>query len=171
MGRNSTEPSSEPTVVPQLLDALPTEQANPRTADLDRLDTLGVIGRIGDEDAGVAAAVRAAWPEIAAAVEIALERWRRGGRIVLFGAGTSGRLATLDAAELIPTYGTPPERYLARIAGGREALWRPVEGVEDDRADGAASAGDLRPDDLALGIAASGRTPWVIAALVGTPVQ
>jgi N-acetylmuramic acid 6-phosphate etherase len=165
MGRHTTDPSVEPTVALHPLDALPTELPNPRTTDLDRLDTLDILGRIGDEDVGVAAAVRAARPEIAAAVELALERWRRGGRIVLFGAGTSGRLATLDAAELIPTYGTPAERYLARIAGGREALWRPVEGVEDDRADGAANAGDLGPDDLALGIAASGRTPWVIAAL------
>src|SRR5881409_3650859 len=74
------------------LDALPTERPNPRTADLDRLDTLGVLGRIGDQDATVAAAVRAALPEIAGAVDLALERWRRGGRIVLFGAGTSGRL-------------------------------------------------------------------------------
>jgi N-acetylmuramic acid 6-phosphate etherase len=153
-----------PTETP-LLDLLPTEQPNPRTADLDRLDTLGVLNRIADEDATVAAAVRRALPEIARAVDLALERWRRGGRIVLFGAGTSGRLATLDAAELIPTYGTPPERYLARTAGGREALWRPVEGAEDDRADGASAASDLSPDDLAFGIAASGRTPWLIAAL------
>ncbi|HEV8635708.1 MAG TPA: N-acetylmuramic acid 6-phosphate etherase, partial [Chloroflexota bacterium] len=125
----------------------------------------GVLNRIADQDATVAAAVRRALPEVARAVDLALERWRRGGRIVLFGAGTSGRLATLDAAELIPTYGTPPERYVARIAGGREALWRPVEGAEDDRAAGAGAAGDLTANDLAFGIAASGRTTWVIAAL------
>src|SRR5919197_5960979 len=136
------------------LDSLPTERPNPRTADLDRLDTLGILERINDEDQRVAPAVRAALPQLAQAVELAVERWRRGGRIVLFGAGTSGRLAALDAAELGPTYSSPPERYVARIAGGREALWRPVEGAEDDRAAGARAAADLTADDLAFGIAA-----------------
>jgi N-acetylmuramic acid 6-phosphate etherase len=146
-------------------DRLPTEQPNPRTVDLDKLDALGVLTRINDEDATIALAVRRVLPEIAKAVDLAEHRWRQGGRIVLFGAGTPGRLATLDAAELIPTYSSPPDRYLARIAGGREALWRPVEGAEDNAADGARAAADLTADDLAFGITASGRTPWVIAAL------
>jgi N-acetylmuramic acid 6-phosphate etherase len=147
------------------LDRLPTEQANPRTADLDRLDTLGVLTRLNDEDATVAGAVRAALPAVAEAVELALARWRRGGRVVLFGAGTSGRLAMLDAAELPPTYGAPRDRYLARMAGGAGAFQAAREGAEDDPADGASAAADLGLADLAFGIAASGRTPWVLGAL------
>jgi N-acetylmuramic acid 6-phosphate etherase len=98
-------------------------------------------------------------------VDLAVERWRRGGRIVLFGAGTSGRLAALDAAELGPTFGVPPDRYVARIAGGVSAFQTPAEGAEDDVASGRAAAGDLGRLDVAFGIAASGRTPWVLAAL------
>jgi N-acetylmuramic acid 6-phosphate etherase len=147
------------------LDALPTEQPNPRTADLDRLDTLDVLERLNEEDQQVAPAVRAALPEIGRAVDLTLERWRRGGRIVLFGAGTSGRLAALDAAELGPTFGVPPERYLARMAGGGSAFQTPVEGAEDDLGGGRAAAADLREVDVAFGIAASGRTPWVLGAL------
>ncbi len=147
------------------LDLLPTEQANPRTADLDRLDTLGVLERLNDEDQRVAAAVRAALPALARAVDLAADRWRGGGRIVLFGAGTSGRLATLDAAELPPTFGVSPDRYVARIAGGATAVGKATEGSEDDEAHGRAAAADLTAGDLALGIAASGRTPWVMGAL------
>lgn len=150
----------------EALDQLSTERPNPRTADLDRLDTLGVLERLNDEDQTVALAVRAALPAVARAVDVALARWRRGGKIVLFGAGTSGRLAALDAAELGPTFGVPAERYLARIAGGVGAFERAVEGAEDDRAAGDAAAGDLTGDDVAVGVAASGRTPWVIGALV-----
>ncbi len=147
------------------LDRLLTEQINPRTEDLDRCDTLGILQRLNDEDQRVAPAVRAALPDLARAVEVALDRWRRGGRIVLFGAGTSGRLATLDAAELLPTFGVPPDRYLARIAGGPGAIFRAVEGAEDDFAGGEAAASDLDRDDVAFGIAASGRTPWVLGAM------
>jgi N-acetylmuramic acid 6-phosphate etherase len=147
------------------LDRLQTEQPNPRTADLDRLDTLQVLQRLNDEDQLVASAVRAVLPQIASAVERAFERWQRGGRIVLFGAGTSGRLAMLDAAELGPTFGVAPERYAARMAGGAGAFLKVVEGAEDDRAGGALAADDLTPDDVAFGIAASGRTPWVVGAL------
>jgi len=148
-----------------LFDQLPTERPNPRTADIDRLDTLGILERINDEDQQVALAVRMALPALARAVDLALERWQGGGRIVLFGAGTSGRLAMLDAAELGPTFGVPADRYEARLAGGREAFQRPVEGAEDDSSTGAAAAADLSARDVAFGIAASGRTPWVIGAL------
>jgi len=147
------------------LDELQTEQPNPRTADIDRLDTLGVLQRLNDEDELVAPVVRAALPQVARAVDVALERWQRGGRIVLFGAGTSGRLAMLDAAELGPTFGVAPERYVARIAGGAGAFLHAAEGAEDDREAGALVAADLLPDDVAFGIAASGRTPWVLGAL------
>jgi N-acetylmuramic acid 6-phosphate etherase len=148
-----------------LFDQLPTEHSNSRTADIDLLDTLGVLERLNDEDLLVAPAVRAALPRLAQAVDLALERWQRGGRIVLFGAGTSGRLAALDAAELGPTIGVPAERYLARIAGGAGAFEKAVEGAEDDIAAGRAAADDLTSADVAFGIAASGRTPWVLGAL------
>jgi N-acetylmuramic acid 6-phosphate etherase len=148
-----------------MLDDLATERPNPRTVDIDRLDSLGVLERLNAEDQHVAPAVRVALPSLAAAVDLALERWKRGGRIVLFGAGTSGRLAALDGAELGPTFGVPPARYLARLAGGAGAFLEAVEGAEDDRAAGAAAADDLAPTDVAFGIAASGRTPWVLAAL------
>jgi N-acetylmuramic acid 6-phosphate etherase len=147
------------------LDQLPTEQTNPRTADIDRLDTLDVLERLNDEDQRVAPAVRTRLPELARAVELTLERWRRGGRVVLFGAGTSGRLAMLDAAELPPTFGIAAERYVARMAGGGTAFLRAVEGAEDDRSSGASAAADLSRHDVAFGIAASGRTPWVLGAL------
>src|SRR5690348_8861757 len=104
------------------LDLLATEQTNPRTADIDRLDSPGVLERINAEDQQVASAVRSALPQIARAVDLALERWQRDGRVVLFGAGTSGRLAMLDAAELPPTFSVAPERYLARLAGGPSAF-------------------------------------------------
>lgn len=147
------------------LDRLGTEQPNPRTADIDRLDTLQVLELLNDEDQLVAPAVRRALAAIGRAVDVALERWRRGGRVVLFGAGTSGRLAMLDAAELGPTFDVPAERYVARLAGGAGAFTRAVEGAEDDRAAGFSAAADLTAADVAFGIAASGRTPWVLGAL------
>src|SRR5690349_23452324 len=122
------------------LDELSTEQPNPRTADLDRLPTLGVLERINDEDQRVAVAVRSALPDVARAVDLTAERWQRGGRVVLFGAGTSGRLAMLDAVELPPTFGADPERYIARMAGGGSAFLRAVEGAEDDRQGGGTAA-------------------------------
>jgi N-acetylmuramic acid 6-phosphate etherase len=147
------------------LDELPTERPNPRTVGIDRLATLGVLECLNAEDQLVAPAVRLALPDLARAVDLALERWLRGGRVVLFGAGTSGRLAALDAAELGPTFGVSPERYLARIAGGEAAFLHAVEGAEDDTVAGAAAADDLSVRDIAFGVAASGRTPWVLAAL------
>ncbi len=147
------------------LELLPTERPNPRTAGIDRLDTPGILTLLNMEDRSVPLAVEAALPDLARAVELALERWQFGGRVVLFGAGTSGRLAALDAAELGPTFGIPPERYLARIAGGVRAFERAVEGAEDETGAGAAAADDLAANDVAFGLAASGRTPWVMSAL------
>src|SRR5437660_6264961 len=154
-----------------MFDDLSTEQSNPRTVDIDQLDSLGMLQRLNDEDQLVAPAVRRALPELAQAVDLAVERWTRGGRVVLFGAGTSGRLAALDAAELGPTFGVPTDRYLARMAGGVGAFQTPVEGAEDDRAAGQTAAADLGPPDVALGIAASGRTPWVVGALEAAHAQ
>jgi N-acetylmuramic acid 6-phosphate etherase len=148
-----------------LFDQLATERPNPRTADIDRLDTLGILERLNVEDQQVAMAVRLALPHLARAIDLAFERWQRGGRIVLFGAGTSGRLAMLDAAELGPTFGVPSERYTARLAGGSGALVTAVEGAEDDLEAGALAADDLQAVDVAVGITASGRTPWVLGAL------
>src|SRR5260370_11483762 len=143
-----------------MFDDLSTEQSNPRTADIDQLDSLGVLQRLNDEDEVVAAAGRKALPQLARAVDLAGERWQRGGGVVLFGAGTSGRLATLDAAELGPTFGVPSDRYMARLAGGEGAFLKAREGAEDDQATGATAADDLSPADLAFCIAASGPTPW-----------
>src|SRR5216683_2414559 len=148
-----------------MFDDLSTEQSNPRTVDIDQLDSLGVLMRLNDEDQLVAPAVRKALPELAQAVDLTVERWQRGGRVVLFGAGTSGRLATLDAAELGPTFGVPADRYQARLAGGAGAFLKAREGAEDDQAAGANAANDLSAVDVAFGIAASGQTPWVIGAL------
>lgn len=153
------------------LDKLLTEQNNPATRELDRLSSREILERLNAEDQQVAQAVRRALPEVARAVDLAVERWERGGRIVLFGVGTSGRLAMLDAAELRPTFGVPPDRYLARMAGGIEAFERAVEGLEDDPGAGAVAAADLTARDLALGIAASGRTPWVVGALSSARLQ
>ena len=146
-------------------EALRTEQPNPRTPDVDLLDTLSILQRLNDEDLTVAPAVRTALPDVARAVDLSLGPWRRGGRIVLFGAGTSGRLAALDAAELQPTFGVAPDRYQARLAGGVGAFQQAAEGAEDDRAAGAKAANDLTGADVAFGLAASGRTPWVLGAL------
>ena len=147
------------------LDQLPTEQRNPRTAEIDQLDSLGIVTLLNAEDQRVPRAVSVVLPDIARAVDLALERWQQGGRLVLFGAGTSGRLAALDAAELGPTFGVPTNRYLARIAGGAGAFEQAVEGAEDDVEAGTAAAADLAQRDLAFGLSASGRTPWVLAAL------
>src|SRR2546428_14068329 len=102
-----------------MFDDLSTEQPNPRTVDIDQLDSLGVLQRLNDEDQLVAPAVRMALPELAQAVDLAVERWQRGGRVVLFGAGTSGRLATLGAAEPGPTFGVPSRPSVARLGRRR----------------------------------------------------
>src|SRR2546423_2026691 len=140
-----------------MFDELPTEHINPRTVDIDRLDTLGVLQRLNDEDQSVAPAVRAALPELARAVDLALERWQRGGRVVLFGAGTSGRLATLDATELGPTFGIPAERYLARLAGGGGAFFTASGGGGGAREARRAGAGGLFWVGVAPGLGARWR--------------
>lgn len=144
-----------------------TERSNPRSLAIDRASTQEVLRVINDEDAGVAAAVRAEIPRIAAALDAVVERWERGGRLFYCGAGTSGRLGVLDAAECPPTFGTPPERVQALIAGGPAALLQSVEGAEDSEE---AGARDLRKrgfgaEDALVGIAASGRTPYVLGAV------
>lgn len=144
-----------------------TERRNPRSTEVDRLPTSEILALMNDEDAGVAAAVRATVPQIARAVDALAERIGRGGRLILFGAGTSGRLAALDAAEWPPTFGTPPDLARAYIAGGPVALTRAIEGAEDNVDLGREDAREagVGPDDLALGISASGGAPYVLGAM------
>jgi N-acetylmuramic acid 6-phosphate etherase len=143
----------------------PTEGRNPRTLLIDTLPTLDVLELLNDEDARVAPAVREALPALARAVDAAVERYEAGGTIHYFGAGTSGRIATLDASELPPTFSADAERTVAHHAGGTYALRHSVEGIEDDVAAGQEAAAEVTAADVAVGVAASGRTPWVVGAL------
>ncbi len=144
-----------------------TEKRNPRSRKIDRLTTLGIVRLINLEDRQVVPAVGRQARAIAAAVEMIVERFRRGGRLFYIGAGTSGRLGVLDAAECPPTFGVPPTVVQGIIAGGRRALVRAVEGAEDNESAGAAAIDRhrVRPRDVVVGIAACGLTPFVQAAL------
>ncbi len=144
-----------------------TEQPNPSTRDIDTLGTAEVVQRIVEADAAVPQAVERVSGAIAAAADLVIECVSRGGTVHYVGSGTSGRMGVLDAVELLPTYHVGSDVFSAHIAGGPGALSLAVEGAEDDEAAGAriaASAGDL---DLIVGIAASGRTPFVGGALAG----
>ncbi|MEV4599320.1 N-acetylmuramic acid 6-phosphate etherase [Amycolatopsis sp. NPDC049253] len=144
----------------------PTEQRNPRTVDIDLMSTMGILSAINAEDRRVPDAVAAVLPQLARAVDYAVEALRGGGRVHYVGAGTSGRLATLDAAELVPTFNVPPDLFVAHHAGGEKALRQAVENAEDDDEAGAAElAAVVQPGDFVLGLAASGRTPFVLGAL------
>lgn len=143
----------------------PTEDRNPRTLRIDAVATLELLRLLNAEDALVPAAVARALPELARAVDVAVDRVRSGGRVHYFGAGSSGRLAVLDAAELPPTFGTDPGLVVAHLAGGPEAVLRAVENVEDAPELGATDAAAVTERDVAVGVAASGRTPYVEGAL------
>lgn len=149
------------------LSSLPTEAINDATRQLSALPTRDALLLINDEDHKVAPAVRLVVGEIALAVEAIAERLNRGGRLFYSGAGTSGRLGVVDASECPPTFGTPPELVQGIIAGGREAVFRSQEGAEDSVENGARDleAHRLTADDCVVGIAASGRTPYVLGAL------
>jgi len=144
-----------------------TEQRNRRTRGLDTKSTLKILRAIHREDATVAQAVARAVPAIARAVDAIALALQRGGRVFYVGAGTSGRLAALDAAEIPPTFGTPPRMVQAIIAGGRRALTHAVEGAEDNCSKGARdlAAHRLNRNDVVVGITASGSTPYVLGAL------
>jgi N-acetylmuramic acid 6-phosphate etherase len=144
-----------------------TERRNPRSVDIDLFPTERVLKIINGEDALVAAAVASAIPDIAKLVELAVESIRSGGHVIYAGAGTSGRIALTDAAEIAPTFGAPPEWVLAIMAGGPKAFAKAVEGSEDDREKAAADlkSKKLTKDDLLIGIAATGTTPYTLAAL------
>ncbi|MEW1988447.1 N-acetylmuramic acid 6-phosphate etherase [Brevibacterium casei] len=143
----------------------PTEQRNPRSAGLDDLDALGVLRLLNTEDRVVIDAVAAALPQLAALVDTAAERMRAGGTVHYFGAGTSGRLGVLDASELMPTFNLEPGRVVGHIAGGEPALVNAVENAEDSLTDGRTAGAALGERDVAIGIAASGSTPYVRGAL------
>ncbi len=154
-----------------------TEQRNPRTMEIDTLSTLEMVRLINQEDHLCAEAVKAVLPEIAKAVDIIYEKIRAGGRLFYCGAGTSGRLGVLDAAECPPTYGVDPGLVVALIAGGPSAFIKAVEGAEDSRELGAQDLKEhgFSNKDALVGIAASGRTPYVIGAMdyareAGAPV-
>ncbi|MBL8241671.1 MAG: N-acetylmuramic acid 6-phosphate etherase [Bryobacterales bacterium] len=146
---------------------LGTEQRNPRSAHIDQLDTIKILNIINREDAGVADAVAAATPAVAVLLDRLADRVRRGGRLFYIGAGTSGRLGVLDASECPPTFGVSPELVQGIIAGGEAALSRATEASEDNPATGAAdlAARGFQGGDTLVGIAASGRTPYVIGAI------
>jgi len=142
-----------------------TERANPRTRGLDTLSSRRLVALIHREDARVPAAVARVAGATARAVDAIVTRLKGGGRLYLVGAGTSGRLAALEAAECPPTFGTPPSLVRAVIAGGARALTRSVEGAEDDAGAGRRSMRPVRSRDAVIGISAGGSAPFVLAAL------
>jgi len=144
-----------------------TEAVHPAGAALERLSTSRLVRRLHDGDREAVAAVGRAVPALSALVDATASRLSRGGRLVYAGAGTSGRLGALDAAECPPTFGVSPTRVVALVAGGPRALRQAVEGAEDDRAAAARAVAAARvgPRDLVVGVSASGTTPFVLAAL------
>ena len=151
----------------QQLNQLITEQRNPNSMQLDSLSAQELVALINREDQQVALAVEKCLPQIASAVEKIVAAFERGGRLVYVGAGTSGRLGVLDASECPPTYGVKPEMVVGLIAGGDHALRHPIEGAEDNVQQGQADLKeiDFSARDVLVGIAASGRTPYVLGAL------
>lgn len=152
---------------PDFLDPRLTERRNPRTTAIDLASAAEIVDLLHAEDRRVPDAVYAARDRIARAIDLAVDAFNRGGRLVYVGAGTSGRLGVLDAAECPPTFGSPPELVVGVIAGGVPALTASQEGAEDDRGAGAAAMNErgIGAADLVVGIAASGTTPYVRAAL------
>ncbi len=150
-----------------MLERLITEQSNPESRDLDELSMLPLLEIMNAADAQVAAAVAGEIPRIAAAVQAIATALESGGRLLYIGAGTSGRLGVLDAAECPPTFGVPPELVHGIMAGGERALTHAVEGIEDDPVAGARDleASGFGQHDILLGISASGRTPYVLGAI------
>lgn len=149
------------------LDKLVTESRNPNTVNIDRVSTVEMLKMINDEDKTVAYAVEKELPRIAEAVDLIHGRLSAGGRLVYIGAGTSGRLGIVDASECPPTFGTDPQMVQGLIAGGTNAMFRSIEGAEDSKEGGVkdVKAIGLCEKDVLIGLAASGRTPYVIGAL------
>lgn len=149
------------------LSALTTEGRNAASTDIDRLSTLEMLTVINQEDKKVALAVEAILPAIARAVDAIVAAFTQGGRLIYCGAGTSGRLGILDASECPPTFGTPRSQVVGLIAGGHQAILQAVENAEDNQQQGAQDLIDIgfSRHDVLVGIAASGRTPYVLGAL------
>jgi N-acetylmuramic acid 6-phosphate etherase len=149
------------------LDQLVSEERNPRSLSIDAMSSLEIVQLMNDEDRRVAEAVGKTLPQIARAVDAIVAAFGKGGRLIYIGAGTSGRLGVLDASECPPTFGVPYDMVVGLMAGGPEALFKAKEGAEDDVAAGAGDlAGvDLTKNDVVVGIAVSGRTPYVLGAL------
>jgi N-acetylmuramic acid 6-phosphate etherase len=157
----------KPTGTRAQLSQLATEQSNPASANLDRKSALEIARIINAEDTRVAAAVKRALPQIAKAIDLIAESLRKGGRLIYVGTGTSGRIAALDAAECPPTFNADPKTVQFIIAGGPGALGAAVEANEDSAALGESEIARRKPgkNDVVVGIAASGRTPFTIAAM------
>jgi len=151
----------------QTLSTLITEQRNPNSMHLDSLSALEIVQLMNEEDKQVPLAIEKCLPQIAQAVECIVAAFQQGGRLVYIGAGTSGRLGVLDASECPPTFGVSPEMVKGIIAGGERALRHPIEGAEDSKAQAVVDLQTIQfsSKDVLVGIAASGRTPYVIGAL------
>ena len=151
----------------QTLSTLITEQRNPNSMNVDCLSALEIVQLMNEEDKQVPLAIEKCLPQIAQAVERIVAAFQQGGRLVYIGAGTSGRLGVLDASECPPTFGVSPEMVKGIIAGGERALRHPIEGAEDSKAQAVVDLQtiQLSSKDVLVGIAASGRTPYVIGAL------
>lgn len=147
--------------------SMATEQRNPNTMEIDTLSTIDMVRRINNEDKTVALAVEKELDSIAKAIDVITEQLKKGGRLFYCGAGTSGRLGVLDASECPPTYGVSPDLVIPLIAGGKEALLSAREGAEDDFSlcEADLRAHDFSKDDVLVGIAASGRTPYVLGGM------
>ncbi|WP_104992151.1 N-acetylmuramic acid 6-phosphate etherase [Deinococcus sp. NW-56] len=165
----TTPPLTGPATPPLPADPRRTEAVHPGHPDLDRLGVDALVQALVDDQHAALAAVKAAAPALARAVEAALPRLQAGGRLLYLGAGTSGRLGILDASELPPTFSWPPERAVGLIAGGDGAIRRATEGAEDDPARGEADVvgAGVGTGDVALLLAASGTTPYVLGAARG----
>src|SRR3954447_21618783 len=152
---------------PSKWQSLPTEQINPATLGIDKLDAGEIVAKMLGEDHTMLAAIEAEKERIARGIDIITEAIRNGGRIIFVGAGTSGRLGVLEAAEIPPTFGTDPDFVQAIIAGGKGAVFRAREGAEDNYQKGERSLGRLRPTgkDVVVGVSASGITQFVFGAL------
>ncbi|EPC8411426.1 N-acetylmuramic acid 6-phosphate etherase [Bacillus thuringiensis] len=150
-----------------MLEKLTTEARNDKTMNLDEMSIIEFLTVMNEEDAKVADRVKLEIPQIATAVEAIIEAKRKGGRLIYLGAGTSGRIGLLDAVECPPTFGTAPEEVVGLIAGGEKAFIKAVEGAEDSKELGIQDLKDmhLKNTDVVVGIAASGRTPYVIGGL------
>lgn len=151
----------------QTLSTLITEQRNPNSMHVDSLSALEIVQLMNEEDKQVPLAIEKCLPQIAQAVECIVAAFQQGGRLVYIGAGTSGRLGVLDASECPPTFGVSPEMVKGIIAGGERALRHPIEGAEDSKAQAVVDLQTIHfsSKDVLVGIAASGRTPYVIGAL------